>query len=60
MHFFKDEMEEEGDEYFGELISANDLVSPLRWNSNTVVLDVFRVLQDLTPYMHDYTHKGDL
>ena len=45
MKFFTDEMDEEGEQqYFEELKYANDLVSPLRWDSNTVVVDVFRVL----------------
>jgi hypothetical protein len=57
MHFFKDEMDEENDDnaaYFGELKYANDLVSPLRWDSSTVVNDIFRVLQDLTPYQYEF------
>ena len=49
-HFFKDEMEEDGDEYMGDLKYVNDLHSPLQWDSDTIVFDVFRVLQDLTPY----------
>ena len=40
--FFRDEMDLE--EYMGELKMANDLVSPLKWDSFTVVQDVFRVL----------------
>ena len=59
--FFQDEMDEEGEQhYFAELKYANDLVSPLRWDSNTVVVDVFRVLQDLTPYIYDYQGHGDM
>ena len=45
LRFFKDEMDEEGEEhYHAELNYANELVNPLRWDSNTVVVDVFRVL----------------
>ena len=59
--FFQDEMDEEAEQhYFAELKYANDLVSPLRWDSNTVVVDVFRVLQDLTPYIYDYKGQGDM
>jgi hypothetical protein len=59
--FFQDEMDEESEQhYFGELKYANDLVSPLRWDSNTVVVDVFRVLQDLTPYIYDFQGHGDM
>ena len=43
-------MEEDGDEYMGDLKYVNDLHSPLQWDSDTIVFDVFRVLQDLTPY----------
>lgn len=53
-------MDEEGDEYFADLKMANELVSPLRWDSNTVVQDVFRVLQDLTPYLYDFQGQGEM
>ncbi len=39
-----DEEPEDQNQYFGDLKYANDLVSPMKWDSNTVVLDVFRVL----------------
>lgn len=60
--FFKDEMDEDpaADEYTRELKTANEQVSPLAWDSNTVVLDVFRVLQDLTPYVYDFKEQGNL
>ena len=55
LRFFKDELDEEAEEqYHADLKYANELVSPLRWDSNTVVVDVFRVLQDLTPYTYDF------
>lgn len=45
LHFFKDEMDEESeDAYSQEVKFVDDLVSPLKWDSNTVVQDVFRVL----------------
>ena len=55
LRFFKDDMDEEAEEhYHAELKYANELVSPLRWDSNTIVVDVFRVLQDLTPYNYNF------
>jgi hypothetical protein len=45
LRFFKDEMDEEAeDHYHAELKYANEVISPLRWDSNTVVVDVFRVM----------------
>ena len=46
-HFFKDEMYEEPEDqnqYFAQLKFADEQLSPLKWDSNTVVVDVFRVL----------------
>ena len=61
LQFFKDEMDEEAEEhYHADLKYANELVSPLRWDSNTVVVDVFRVLQDLTPYTYDFLAQGNM
>ena len=46
MHLFKDEMDEEpnAEDYQGDLKQVSADVSPLSWDSNTVVLEVFRVL----------------
>ena len=46
--YFQDELDDEGIEGGLNFKYANDKVNPLRWDSNTVVLDVFRVIQDLT------------
>lgn len=46
--YFKDEADEDGREGGLDYKHANDKVSPNNWDSNTVVLECFRVLQDLT------------
>lgn len=58
--YFKDEMDLEGDDYIADLKHASELANPLQWDSNTIVQNVFRVLQDLTPYIYDFKGLGEV
>ncbi|CDW78805.1 wd40 repeat-containing protein [Stylonychia lemnae] len=56
--FFQDEVDEEDQKL--EYKYANEKVNPLRWDSQTVVHEIFRVIQDITQYNMGNTQKGEI
>ena len=55
--FYNDEADDEDPVSFK---FANEKVSPKRWDSSTVVHDIFRVVQDVTLYRLNLSPKGDV
>ena len=51
MKMFKDEVDQEyDDQHKTKFKYANEQISPSRWDSLTIVHEIFRIVQDLTNY----------
>ena len=64
LKFFRDEAdqdeEEEGEATKVQFKYANEKVNPIRWDKQTVVHEIFRVLQDLTFYDLNLTARSEI
>lgn len=59
--FFKDEADEDDEQDDPKLFQyANEKVNPKRWDSHTIVHEIFRVVKDITLYKLNLTAKGDM
>eukprot|EP00347_Sterkiella_histriomuscorum_P023951 403332820 len=57
LQFFKDEADEEDKKIVYKY--ANEQVNPIRWDNQTIVHEIFRVVQDLTLYNLNLTSNGE-